>query len=302
MAWLEVFRTAARLGSFTAAGDTLGYTQSAISRQISTLEAELGATLFDRLPRGVRLTEHGRALLPHADALLDRLDSTQRDLAALTELTEGRLRVGAFATANAALVPGALAAFRAAHPRISVSLTEELSAALLDHLHSGDLDLAVVAAYPGHVFDRDLFDLRHLVDDPVFVALPPDHRFAGRSDVRLAELADENWIASSRRVEDTLLSASAAGGFLPRVEYVVGGWTSKLGLVSAGLGPTLIPSLAAPSARRDIALVALHPDDTPVRHVHTVTRRGRAVPPAVTAFLGHLATSATRVGYPLPHN
>lgn len=293
MAWLDVFRTAARLGSFTAAGERLGYTQSAVSRQISTLEAELGAVLFDRLARGVRLTEHGRTLLPHAEALLERLDGTRRDLAALTELSAGRLRVGAFDSANAALVPGALAAFRAAHPDVAITLTEGLSAHLLTLLGDGAIDLAVVAAYPEHRYDTEQFDLQQLIDDPVLVALPRRHRLASRRRLRLAELADEPWIAASRRTESTLLAACVRSGFQPRIEYEVAGWTAKLGLVAAGLGATLIPSLAARAARPDVALIALHPDDTSVRHVHTATRHPHRPPPAVTAFLTHLRAAAS---------
>ncbi|WP_406209014.1 LysR substrate-binding domain-containing protein [Kitasatospora sp. NBC_01560] len=292
MAWLEVFRTAARLGSFTAAGERLGFTQSAISRQISTLEAEFGSALFDRMARGVRLTEHGRALLPHAEALLDRLDGTRRELAALTELSRGRLRVGAFDSANAALVPGALAAFRAAHPLVAISLTEGLSAALLDRLKDEEIDLAVIAGYPEHTYDTEAFDLRPLVDDPVLVALPRDHPLATRSRLRLADLAEEDWIAASRQPESTLLAACVRSGFRPRVEYVVAGWTAKLGLVAAGLGVTLIPSLAARAAPSDVVLVTLHPEDTPVRLVRTATLRGRSAPPAAVAFLALLRTSA----------
>ncbi|MFF2353339.1 LysR family transcriptional regulator [Kitasatospora sp. NPDC058115] len=291
MAWLDVFRTTARLGSFTAAAEQLGFTQSAISRQIATLEAEFGVQLFDRLARGVRLTEHGRTLLPHAEALLDRLDGTRQELASLTELGLGRLRFGAFDSANAALVPAALAAFRSARPGIGISLTEGLSAELLDRLRDGGIDLAVVVAHPGHLYDTDLFDLRPLVEDPVLVALPPDHPLATRTRLRLAELADEPWIAAGRRPGSALLAACARSGFRPRIEYEVGAWTAKLGLVAAGFGATLIPALAARGARPDVALVPLHPEDTPVRTVHTATLRGRSAPPAVTAFLPHLAAA-----------
>ncbi|MFJ6622087.1 LysR family transcriptional regulator [Kitasatospora sp. NPDC091335] len=293
MAWLEVFRTVAHLGSFTAAGERLGFTQSAISRQIATLEGELGTPLFDRLPRGVRLTEHGRALLPHAEAMLERLGTTRRDLAALTELTAGRLRVGAFDSANAALVPGALAAFRAAHPEVAISLTEGLTAHLLDLLADGAIDLALIASYTEPADDGEQFDFHPLMADPVLVALPRGHRLAGRRRLRLAELADEPWIAARRHAESTLLAACVRSGFQPRIEYAVAAWTAKLGLVAAGLGVTLIPSLAARVGHPGATLVPLHPDDTPVRQVHTVTRRGRRVPPAVEAFGAFLRAQAT---------
>ncbi len=292
MAWLDVFRTVAHLGSFTAAGERLGFTQSAISRQIATLEAELGTPLFDRLARGVRLTEHGRALLPHAEAMLERLDTTRRDLVALTELTAGRLRVGAFDSANAALVPGALAAFRAAYPDVAISLTEGLAAHLLDLLAEGAIDLALVASYTEPADTGEQFDFRPLMDDPVLVALPRGHRLARRRRLRLAELADEPWIAARRHAESTLLAACVRSGFQPRIEYTVAAWTAKLGLVAAGLGITLIPSLAARVTRPGIALIPLHPDDTPVRQVYTVTRRGRQVPPAAEAFAALLREGA----------
>jgi len=97
---LTVFQEVARRGSFTAAAEALGYTQSAVSRQILTLEGELGAALFDRLPRGVRLTEEGRCLLPHAEAVTDRLGAALDDLRALRDLAAGHLRVGVFPTAD----------------------------------------------------------------------------------------------------------------------------------------------------------------------------------------------------------
>lgn len=107
-------------------------------------------------------------------------------------------------------------------------------------------------------------------------------------------VADEPWIAARRTIETTLLAAFVRQGLRPRVEYAVAGWTAKLGLVAAGLGPALIPSLAARAARPDIALVALHPDDTPVRQVFTAVRRGHHPPPATAAFLVHLREAAAR--------
>src|SRR5688572_17090626 len=102
---LAVFRAVATLGSFTAAAKSLRYTQSAVSRQIAALEEDLGVALFDREARGVRLTEEGRVLLAHAEAVLDRLDVARRELTAIRDLDGGRLRIGAFATAEARLVP-----------------------------------------------------------------------------------------------------------------------------------------------------------------------------------------------------
>ena len=122
--WLEVFREAAVRGSLTGAAQALGYTQPAVSRQITALEKATGAHLFDRLPRGVRLTEEGRCLLADAEAALARMHAGQQALETLRDLDAGRLRAGAFDSADAALVPRALANFQAAHPNIKLSVSD----------------------------------------------------------------------------------------------------------------------------------------------------------------------------------
>ncbi|MFD8885143.1 LysR family transcriptional regulator [Streptomyces erythrochromogenes] len=286
----EVFLRVARLASFTAAARSLGYTQSAVSRQIQTLEDEWGAPLFDRLPRGVRLTEAGRVLLPHAEAVGERLRTARAELDALRTLGAGRLRIGSFSTADAALLPRALAAFRARHPAVAVTRTEGPSAKHLALLATGELDLAVVADTSGRP-PRDCTP-HHLLDERMYVALPSGHRLAGRTGLRLAELADEEWIAAGTRPEETLMHSALGGGFRPRTGFVAADWIAKQGFVAAGLGVTLVPELAASSVRPDLVLVPLHPDDTPRRGVYAATPRGIAPSPAAAALLTLLKEAA----------
>ncbi|GIE87601.1 LysR family transcriptional regulator [Actinoplanes regularis] len=289
---LEVFRTVAHLGSITAAAQRLRFTQSAVSRQIAALEAEVGARLLDRLPRGIALTEQGRALLPYAEAVLDRLTAARQAVDDLDSLDAGRLRIGAFATAVAALVPRALSAFRTAFPGVTLSLVEGFTPVLLERLSAGEVDVSVVSTVPAGPPDPDRFDLHHLLDERMLVAVPRDHRLAGRRTVRLAELADEPFIANSTRPEETLLGVSAAAGFRPRIDFAVGEWTGKLGCVAAGLGVTLVPSLAARGTPADITLLGLHPDDQSVRRVYAATVAGRSLSPAVARFLTYLRETA----------
>ncbi|MFJ6194803.1 LysR family transcriptional regulator [Micromonospora sp. NPDC092111] len=293
---LHVFRTVAEHGSITAAARTLRYTQSAVSRQIAALEAEAGSALFDRLPRGVVLTEPGRCLLGHAEAVLDRLDVARRDLAALRDLTAGRLRVGAFPTAVAALVPRALSAFRSAHPEVALSLVEGLTPGLLDRLLAGDADVVVVSAAADRSLDGERFDLHHLVDEVLLVAVPRTHRLARRRTVRLRELADDAFIAGSATAEESLLRATLPAGFRPRIDIVAAEWTGKLGCVAAGLGVALVPALAVRAAPSDLALLRLHPDDAAVRRVFAATLAGRRRPPTVRRFLTHLDRATTGLG------
>ncbi|WP_419998424.1 LysR family transcriptional regulator [Streptomyces boninensis] len=294
-AWLEVFRSVARHGSFTAAGAELGYTQSAVSRQVSALEAEFGAALFDRLPRGVRLTDAGRTALAHAGAALERLDAARRDLAAQRGLAAGRLRLGAFATAGAALVPRAIAGFRTDHPDVDITHTEGYSRDHVTALQAGDLDLAVVSGYADRLAAFAPVDLTHLLDEPVLVALPADHRLARRRTLRLAELADEPWIAGSTDASETLISACLREGFQPRIDIVAREWIAKFGFVAAGFGITLVPALAAGALPPGLALVALRAQDAPVRSVYAAAPRGTARPPAVSGFLPYLRRAARRL-------
>ncbi|MGW4942228.1 LysR family transcriptional regulator [Actinoplanes sp. NPDC004185] len=270
---LEVFVAVARGKSFTRAARSLGYTQSAVSRQIAVLEKDLGADLFDRLPRGVELTEQGRTLLPHAEAMLDRLHTAQRDLDSLRDIGGGRLRVGAFPTAVAALVPRALAAFRTAYPQAELSLVEGLTPRLLDRLAEGEADLAVVSAPPDRPLDATRFDLHHLLDEQLLVAVPPGHPLADRHTVRLADLAGDPFIAGSATAEETLLRATRPSGFHPRIDIVAAEWTGKLGCVAAGLGVALVPALAVRATPADLVLLRLHPDDASVRRIFAATAR-----------------------------
>lgn len=296
--YLEVFRAVARHGSITGAGHALRYTQSAVSRQIAALEAETGTVLFDRRPRGVELTEAGRCLLDHAEAVLDRLAAARQDLDALRGLAAGRLRVGAFATA--ALVPRAIAAFQRSYPDITVSLVEGRTPYLLERLTAGDADVAVVSAPPDRPLDTSRFVLRRLLDERLLVAVPRTHRLARRRRVRMADLAEDTFIAGSPDAEDTLLRATLPAGWTPRVDIVAAEWTGKLGCVAAGLGVALVPALAARAAPPDIALLRLHPADASVRQVFAATAAGRTPAAGVSALFSRLHQIAAEFRSPVP--
>ncbi|MGI5244570.1 LysR family transcriptional regulator [Dactylosporangium sp. CA-139066] len=323
---LEVFREVANQRSITGAAATLRYTQSAVSRQMAALEAEFGARLFDRLPRGVALTEEGRCLLAHAEAVLDRLAAARREVHAVRDAVTGRLRVGAFATADAAVVPRAMSRFRAEHPAVEVSLVEGLTMRLLSALLAGDADVVLVNTSADRPFTDDRFGWHHLADEPVLLAVRADHRLAARAGrrpglraggppgahapvvraararaagaddapagrgavVRWADLAGEPWVAGSLRPAETLLGASARLGFEPRIEFVVREWTAKFGFVAAGLGVTLVPALAAAVVPAGLRLLPLDPAEFPPRLIQAATLAGRTVPATVARFLAIL--------------
>jgi DNA-binding transcriptional LysR family regulator len=272
---LRVLREVATQGSFTAAARSLGYTQSAVSRQVARVEGVAGAPLFDRTARGVRLTEAGEVLLQRAGTALDELDAARQELAGMAELTTGRLRVGAFPTAVAALVPRAMAGLHSRQPGVRISLREGGTPTQLKRLSSGSLDVAVIGFLPGGEVTRDRrITLEHLIDDPLLLAVGPEHPLAGRRTVDLDDLAGEGWIAASADASDTMIGAWQWADWRPRVDLIAKEWTAKLGLVAAGLGVTLVPGLAAAAVRPDVALVRIRSGPAS-RQVLIATRSGR---------------------------
>ncbi|MDT7786407.1 MAG: hypothetical protein QOF58_4826 [Pseudonocardiales bacterium] len=246
---LRVVREAARHGSFSTAAERLGYTQSAVSRQIALMEQAAGQALFERRARGVRLTEAGQLVAKHAEAVLGELGAAQQRLQDLKERPATRLRVGAFSTAMAVLVPTAIAA--AGPTRVTVR--EGLSQSLVKAVQRGRLDLAVVVAAP---FEE--VEMTPLLEDPLFVATGLGHQFAGRAAVIAKELRGQRWIAGSEEPGTTLLDAWAEK---PEIAYVARDWVAKLGLVAAGLGVTVVPGLVVPALPPSVAVVRInHPE------------------------------------------
>src|SRR3954462_15564694 len=195
---MRVLREVAQQGSFSAAAEAMSFTQSAVSQHVAALERETGARLVDRGPRGGRLTDAGRALVPPPDAIIARIDDAEEELAAIAGLREGRLRLASFQSAGATLVPRAVAAFRERHPAVELAMIEAEPEDAVEHLNSGDIDLALVYDYPALPSTlNDEFELTHLLEDPYDAILAKGHPLAERKVLRLADLAEEPWIASS---------------------------------------------------------------------------------------------------------
>ncbi|MGY1867144.1 LysR family transcriptional regulator [Nocardia gipuzkoensis] len=257
VAGLRVVREAAACGSFSTAAENLGYTQSAVSRQIALMERAAGRALFERHARGVRPTEAGRIVLRHAEAILGELEHARHNIRHLSARPAGRLRIGAFSTATAALVPRAIAATAVRDRQLRISLREGLSPRLLAAVARERLDLAVVTApeiLPSGVA------IEPLLDDPLLVAVASTHPLAGATSAPPDLLRAERWIAGSREPAATLLGAWRDPGWEPDIAFVARDWFAKLGLVAAGLGITVVPGIAVPVLPPTIALLRIdHP-------------------------------------------
>ncbi|WP_299534837.1 LysR family transcriptional regulator [uncultured Streptomyces sp.] len=245
-------------GSFTGAALKLNYTQSAVSRRIASLERQAGGPLFERLPRGVRLTPAGRVLHLRAVEVLDGLTRASHELAALHAGRGGLLRVGAFATANISLMPGALSAFGRTRPGVGITVVEGRSGTLVDRLVDGSLDLAVVSDYPSGLPATEGVTTYPLREDELLVALRHEHPLAGAGTVELRDLRDEVWVQDAPADSPALLAdAWARAGFRPRRVIRVAEWAGKFGYAAAGLGIALVPALAARAVPAGLVLCRL---------------------------------------------
>ncbi len=275
---LRAVREVARQGSFSAAADALGYTQSAISRQVALVERAAGTLLFERRPRGVTLTAPGEIVVRHATAALAELDSARAGLAEAGRRRRARVTLGAFSSAMAGLVPDAIAWLRTSGAGVDVVLREGTSPRLIDRVASGRIDLAVASpgGRPVHgvSFER-------LLDDPLLVALPRDHRLAGQAAVDPDELQDDPWITGSAESGSTLLGAWDLGAWEPRIAFEVRDWNAKIGLVSRGLGITLVPGLSRHTLPKTAVAARLR-DPRAMRPVALAMRPGTSEPHVVS--------------------
>src|SRR5690349_4655931 len=295
---LKVLSEVISLGSFSAAADALSYSQSAVSQAIATLEGEVGAELIERDRRGVRPTAAGAALARHAEGILARMDAAETEVSAIAGGRGGRLRIASFPSAGATLMPQAVAAFRASHPGVEVTLAEGEPEEIAPRLRAGEFDLALLYEFTG-VGERLGAGIRRfeLLEDPLHLALPADHRLARRRRLRLEDLSEESWVQtsiSSPCARHVVRSCHAAG-FEPRVAFESDDYQTVQGLVAAGVGVGLIPQLALSAVRSDIGIRALHPQ-SPVRRVLAATRRGAPVTPAVATMLDTLREVARTRG------
>jgi len=291
---MRVLREVAVRGSFSAAAEALSFTQSAVSQQIAALEREAGTTLVQRNARGVRLTEAGEAVVRHAEAIMARLAEAESELEAIAGLRGGRLRMAAFESAGSSLMPLAIAAFRAEHPAVELTMSLSEPEDCVPLLRSGDLDLAIVFESAVNHAD-DGIQRVHLLEDPMYLVLPRDHPLANKRRVRLADLAGEAWIAGQPDCECNRLinRACAVAGYEPRIAFETDDYTAMQGFVAAGVGVSLMAELGLTSVREDIVVRDLG-RETPVRQIYAATLSEGYRSPATQAMVEMLKDVAGR--------
>src|SRR3954470_20768457 len=295
---LLTFRTVAHERSFSRAAERLSRSQPSVSSQVALLETEVGVRLFERRRRGLRLTRAGEVLLEHADHVAWLLELADTQIAALADAKQAEVRLGAFPTALAGLVPAATTALIAARDDIRVRLSEVVPSALEPRLLSGEFDLAL-SYQDASLERREIKGVERidLMQETFLIGLAPDHPLArNRGPLAWAVLGDDDWILPS--TEGFLIDACREAGFEPHIVAISQGTVSTRGMIRRGLGVGWVPSLlaedysdgvvvrplAGPMRRRDIYAVVppgerhRHVDDvlTALRHAARAFDVGRA--------------------------
>lgn len=284
---LRALQAFALRGTIAAAAESLGYSPAAVSQQLSALERETGAPLFERTARSATLTPAGQALADRAGAILDALEAARAEALAVAGSTAGDIDVSTIPTAATVVAP-ALTDLMAEHRGLQVTLHQGGSAEAMERLRTREIDLAVVDTWqPSRQPD---LDLRPLARDPLVLAVPARHPWADRSTPvgvdRLAEAVEGwTWLCApagqpSRTIAEEILGHSAAR---PAATWEVEGLTTIGQLVARGVGVALLPALALRGLSGSVATVGLRP----ARHrkLFAATRLGSPPHPAVAACL-----------------
>jgi DNA-binding transcriptional LysR family regulator len=270
-AW-RTFLTVCRLGSLSAAAVELGYTQSAVSRQIAGLEREVGAPLVERHARGIRPTAAGEAFGYHAQAAVNEAD---RALRAARDARDGSpsrpLVVGATPSLAAGVVPAAMRRLLDQSGPLPWNLVPALTRELHERTVSGELDIAVVTdappGLPGHARLQ-----RHLVGtDEMIVVLPLDHRLAGSGRVPIEALASETWAEDNEGSAALLRQHAARAGVTARIDLTAADLPGKIALAATGHAIALAPGVLATTLRPDVTTVALV--NPPTRGIYAILPR-----------------------------
>jgi DNA-binding transcriptional LysR family regulator len=277
----------AEASNFTRAAEQCLVVQSALSHQIARLERELGAKLFDRTSRRVRLTPAGEAFLPAARQALDAADRARAEVAAAAGEIRGRLAIGAIPTVTAVDLPTALKRFRLRHPQVRISLRSGASEELTERVRQGSLDTAFLGL-PLGVQPKGVHG-RELARGDLVAMVAPDHPLVDQEHVNLRQLADEPFVdfpagTAARAQSD---DAFAAAGVRREVAFEVTAPDFMAGLIRQGLAIGMLPAAFAAGLP---GLPSIRLSDAPARVEHLIWSRFRPSP-AAAAFLSTLGIS-----------
>lgn len=292
---LRVLRAVADHGSFSRAAAALLLTPSAVSQHIAALERSVGAQVVTRSTRGVTLTSAGHIMVGAAESVAAELEQAKQQV---ERLSTGRvqLTVATFTSGGRQLLPGALPRLMATHPSTVLHVREGEPEDTLPLVRQGAVDLALAYHFDGPLLvgPGPASSLRWtpLLEDPLHVVMPEGHRLARHQSLDIAELAEEPWVLGCLKTEAYLRRYAERAGFEPDVRGTTTDYFFARSLVAAGVGISLIPSIALVPAVQGLRAVPIRPP-APARHIGVATL-GRRDHPHVTTLIEALREQASR--------
>ena len=280
-----------RLGTVSAAADSLGFSQSTVSHQLAALSRATGAVLLTRAGRGVRLTEEGRALAVRGQEVLDLLERTEREVVSMARAEAGRVRLAAFPSAVASLVPGVLGVVGRQYPGLEVELVDAEPPEALDALRRGRVDAALSFSYIDDDAGEGLESV-HLLDDVLYLVT----HLGGIT--RIADGAQCRWVTGCARCHEELIAVGRANGFTPETAYASDDYVAVQALVAAGVGAALLPGMALSAYRHKG--VQVRPLAREQRRVEVVARAESPRPLAIDVLVEACRTVSRRTSLRRP--
>jgi DNA-binding transcriptional LysR family regulator len=281
-----------RTGTVSAAAAQLHYGQPTISHHLRRLEAETGSVLLQRVGRGVRLTPDGERLAGRGEEILALLARAETELAASTSLQAGQIRLAAFPSAAATLVPAAVSLIHQRHPGLGLDLIEAEPPEAAAMLRAGSADLALTFVYPGQS-EPDGVTVATVHEDPLYLVAPRDADL-GSGPVDLARFADNRWVTGCERCRKELLALCTEAGFAPDIAFASDDYVAVQSLVASGLGVTVLPGLALRAHRNpDVVRRAL---PGAARRIQVTTYGAPPHPAAVEAVAAVLTEVSAAAG------
>src|SRR5271154_1571839 len=303
---LRLLTEFAARGSIAKTAAALGYTPSAVSQQLATLEREAGTALLDRTARRAALTDAGRRLAGHAERILAMVEEAETDLSAGAQEPAGRVVTTAFASAAVAFAP-ALARSLRAHPGLTLVLRQSQAREGLRQVRSGEVDVAIVDDWTSRLAEEietggSILTCYHLIRDELVLVVPRAHPAADPAvPVDLRALRHEPWLAApagepSRQAVDRLL---AAGGGAPPGLSGVEGMSTMVNLVARGIGIAILPRMAVAAAERRVAVRDLPHGLDLARDIYAVARTASVRRPSVAVIVTALRAAAKAMSRPV---
>jgi DNA-binding transcriptional LysR family regulator len=284
-----------RRGSVIGAAEALNCTASAVSQQVSKLEAETGQVLVRRDGRSTELTEAGRVLVTHADRIERELALAEEHLDDLAGLRRGSIHLGTFPTVAASVLPVAVRAFRKRHPDIELRVRSARIAGLIDMLQRREVEMSLMWEYEWSALSIDTFELTTLFEDPTMLLVPDRHQIAQEGFRTFADLADQAWITRTQHpVADLLVRLCRAANFSPNIVYEASDYQESQAMVAVGLGIAIAPQCALSTIRSDIVSVGLGAI-TPKRRIVLASLRGERLSPAAGALARVLVAAGKKI-------